>query len=124
MNYSIKKKPGLFWKNGLTLAQIHEDFADAKPGEILVCPRGEASKAVCLTELFANPGCFGEEVLGVEEVLSEEQQARMIARQTLAKLDAIHFWVRLTGLIVLAVLLLRVLSWLLPLEKLWRYLFG
>jgi len=59
VTYSLKKPKAFFWSTNHSFPEIQEKLAKGKvTEEWLVCPLGEAKRAVTLSELIARPALF------------------------------------------------------------------
>lgn len=57
--YSLKKSGGLFWRTNVTREQVIQDLEASKiDGNWLVCPVGEADRAIPLRKFAADPNVF------------------------------------------------------------------
>lgn len=70
-HFSLKKPGAWFWSTGHTRGDIVNKVANLRiDGQWLVCPHGEANRAVAVREFLARPDIFGsvESLTGVEPV--------------------------------------------------------
>lgn len=116
MQYSLKKKSALLWKTGLSMESIQEHLRNVDPEDWCVCPLGEAGSEVCATVIVENPDFFEAQAKEYPEVPNEElieepsgHAELTIEEASLEKLKAIHFWVKLVGIVVLAWIALNLL---------------
>lgn len=59
MKFSLKKPKSLFWRTDYSLAEVQKKLAVGKiTGDWLVCPLGEAERAVPVSEFIARPAMF------------------------------------------------------------------
>lgn len=68
--YSIKKSRDWFWRTGLRRAQILHGFKESE-AEWLVCPLGEAERAIRLDKFLANPDVFEDPSAVTQDVPSD-----------------------------------------------------
>jgi hypothetical protein len=60
MKYSVKKPTWMFWRTSLTIDQVRSGVDAGRIGiDWLVCPLGEASRAVEVARLLREPDLFG-----------------------------------------------------------------
>lgn len=88
MQFAIKKKSAVFWSSDNSLQDIREMLSKGRIAEDwLVCPQGEANRAVLVSELIARPDLFEPMApvvsLGTDDVAEQEQSP-------LAFLDAVR----------------------------------
>jgi hypothetical protein len=95
MQFSIKPPGAFLWKTGYTEVKIRSCLQGGRiTGDWLVCPLGEAARAVTVTEFIDNPSILNE----LNDVPSERSSDFAEEPQTPLSVAALGWWVFLGAL--------------------------
>jgi len=90
MQFSIKPPGAFLWKTGYTEVKIRSCLQSGRiTGDWLVCPLGEAARAVTVTEFIDNPSILNE----LNDVPSERSSGFAEEPQTPLSVAALGWWV-------------------------------
>lgn len=118
VNFSIKKPKGLLWRTNLSFEDIQSWVANGKAaGDWLVCPVGEASRAVAVSEFLDDPSILAAAATPVQPPAGSDEEATVPAPSIPRRqdLDALRAFAMLLGIALHAGLTyMTVQFWLWP----------